>query len=318
MRYRAFLLVVLLAILVGASTSSPQMAIIVLGNWTRSALPLVPLALAAALIISCGQIDIASGAAFSFVGMIIIALTEQQRSGTSSILGLVVAWLAVVLFYLIMYFLIVLGRVPALLCTLGMALCGESISLQLQAYITRRALNAGPITGVAGMTISPNNLSFFSWNIAFVFPVVGLLVLWRYLSNAGLDHIAVGIDPTASRISGVNTNLVYLRAFLFSGVLVGLSAVLFLVNVQLGGWATNMGWGKELFAIAAAVIGGCRITGGRFDPVCVALATVLVFGITDITNALNVPLEWDYLIVGTGVVAVGLIDGVHLKTAART
>ena len=309
MRYRAFLLVVISAALLGASTSSPQVAVVVLANWLRSALPLVPLALAAGLIISCGKIDIASGAAFSFVGMIIVAWTKQFGSGTSTIVGLLIAWAAVILFYLIMYILVVIGRIPALLCTLGLALCGEGISLLLQAFI-----NSGSSeNGLAGMTVRTSDLSFFSWKYAISLVVIVLLILWRYRSDAGLDHIAVGIDQTASEISGVKIKMVFLRSFMFSGILVGLSAVLFLVNVQVGGWATNMGWGKELLAIAAAVIGGCKINGGRFDPLSVAFATVLVFGISDITNALDIPLEWDYLILGAGVVAVGLVDGLRIR-----
>jgi ribose/xylose/arabinose/galactoside ABC-type transport system permease subunit len=284
-------------------------AVVVLANWLRSALPLVPLALAAGLIISCGKIDIASGAAFSFVGMIIVAWTKQFGSGTSTIVGLLIAWAAVILFYLIMYILVVIGRIPALLCTLGLALCGEGISLLLQAFI-----NSGSSeNGLAGMTVRTSDLSFFSWKYAISLVVIVLLILWRYRSDAGLDHIAVGIDQTASEISGVKIKMVFLRSFMFSGILVGLSAVLFLVNVQVGGWATNMGWGKELLAIAAAVIGGCKINGGRFDPLSVAFATVLVFGISDITNALDIPLEWDYLILGAGVVAVGLVDGLRIR-----
>ncbi len=156
-------------------------------------------------------------------------------------------------------------------------------------------------------------MSIFSWKYVISTAVVGALILWRYRSDAGLDHIAVGLDQTASQISGVKIKIVYFRSFLFAGVLVGLSAVLFMVNVQVGGWATNMGWGKELFAIAAAVIGGCKITGGRFDPLSVAVATILVFGISDITNALDIPLEWDYLILGAGVIAAGLVDGIRIR-----
>lgn len=306
---------ILLAVLAAASTSSLNSAIAVLNNWMRSALPLVPLALAAALIISCGQIDIASGAAFSFVGMILVASARHSSSGGSILLGLTVAWLAVMLFYVLMYVIVVVGRIPALLCTLGLALCGESVSLILQAYVNRPLPGAGLAGGLGGMTVPIGSLGIFKWNSAWVLTVVGLLTLWRYSSDAGLEHIAVGMDAVAAEISGINTRAIYLRAFLLAGSLVGLSAVLFLVNVQLGGWATNMGWGKELFAIAAAVIGGCRINGGRFDPICVALATVSVFGITDITNALNVPLEVDYLVLGAGVISAALIDRAHLGAA---
>src|SRR5437763_7464621 len=98
MRYRAFLLLILLLILLAVPTRSPLMAVLVLKNWLRSALPLAPLSLAAALIISCGQIDIASGAAFSFVGMILVAWT-RAHGHESSMLGALIAWGAAVVFY---------------------------------------------------------------------------------------------------------------------------------------------------------------------------------------------------------------------------
>jgi len=307
MRYRAFLLLILLLILLAASTSSPAMALLVLKNWLRSALPLAPLSLAAALIISCGQIDIASGAAFSFVGMIVVAWTHAYGSEGTAVAWLI-GWSAVVVFYFLMYFIVVVGRVPALLCTIGMALAGQSISLLLQAYVNRSAVSLPGSQQSGGLTVPLTGLGAFDFSGVWTILIVGLLVLWRYRSNAGLDHIAVGMDPRAARIAGINTKVIYLSAFIASGILVGLSSLLFMVGVQLGGWATNVGWGKELFAIAAAVIGGCRITGGRFDPVCILLATVLVFGVRDITNALNLPLELDYLVLGTGVILVALID----------
>jgi ribose/xylose/arabinose/galactoside ABC-type transport system permease subunit len=312
MPYRAFLLIVLLAVLLAASTSSPHVAILVLSNWLRSALPLVPLALAAGLIISCGQIDIASGAAFSFVGMILIAWSRYSGARNPIAIGILIAWSAVIVFYALMYTLVVRARIPALLCTLGLALCGQSISLILQAFINRPIASVSP-SGVGGMTVPLMDLGIFTWNTTWILVVVGIFAVWRYASYAGLDHIAVGMDPVAAEISGIKTQAIYLRAFLISGFLVGLSAILFLVNVQLGGWATNMGWGKELFAIAAAVIGGCRITGGRLHPISVALATILVFGITDITNSLNIPLEFNYLFLGAGVIVVALIDAVRIR-----
>jgi ribose/xylose/arabinose/galactoside ABC-type transport system permease subunit len=116
------------------------------------------------------------------------------------------------------------------------------------------------------------------------------------------------MDAKAAEIAGVDIKRVYFAAFLMSGALVGLSALLSLVAVQRGGWAPNTGWGKELLAIAAAVLGGCRITGGRFDPVCVALATLLMFAVRDTISALSLPVELEYVVLGVGVILVALID----------
>jgi ribose/xylose/arabinose/galactoside ABC-type transport system permease subunit len=299
MPYRAFILVILLFVVLALSTTSPEHAIGVMTYWVHAALPLVALSLAAGIIISCGQIDIASGAAFSLLGMIVLAVMAQLGSrGTFILWSSLGAWVIVILFYVLMYVLIIVGRIPALLCTLGLAFCAKSFSLLLQSLM-HGATRTVPVDGAVRV---------FGWSCLLISVVIGILLFWRYLSDFGLYHIAVGLDVKSAQIAGIRTNHVYLAAFLMSGVLVGLSSVLFLVGFQRGGWAPDTGWGKELLAIAAAVIGGCRITGGRFDPICVALATIMVVAVRDASTSLIKTTDYEYLLLGGGVIVVGLLD----------
>lgn len=299
MPYRAFILVILLFVVLALSTKSPEHAMGVMSYWIRDALPLVALSLAAGIIISCGQIDIASGAAFSLVGMIVLAMMAQLGSGGTFILwSSLGAWVIVILFYILMYLLIIVGRIPALLCTLGLAFCAKSFSLLLQSFM-HGATRTVPIDGAVRV---------FAWSSLWIPVVLGMLLFWRYFSDFGLYHIAVGLDVKSAQIAGIRTKLVYFAAFLMSGVLVGLSSILFLVGFQRGGWAPDTGWGKEMLAIAAAVIGGCRITGGRFDPICVALATILVVAVRDASTSLSKTTDLEYLLLGIGVIVVALLD----------
>ena len=287
----------LLTILV-LSTRSPENATHVLENWLRGGLPLVALALAAGLIISFGQIDIASGSIFSLVGMIVLALMHRVGVTTAVIFsGILIAWLTVILVYLLIYVLVVICRIPALLCTLGLAFCAKSVSVVLQAY-----LQSG------SMTVPVDNwIRVFGWSFLWIPVVIGALLFWRLFLDSGLYHVALGADAKSAENARVLTRRVYFRGFLMSGVLVGLSSILFLVGFQKGGWQPSTGWGEELFAIAGAVIGGCRITGGRFEPVSIAIATILIVGVKDISGLFG-SVELEYLLLGVGVIGVALLD----------
>ncbi len=296
---RALILCLLIVLVLLISMKSPSNVVDIMRNWLHDAVPLVALALAAGIIISCGQIDIASGAIFSLSGMLIVDWTHRFATGGMSLIyACFAAWGLTIAFYLAMYVLVIVRRIPALLCTLGLAFCAQSAALWLQSSLNGQSLTV-PIEGP---------IKLFSWSIPWMLLVLGVLVIWRYVSDFGLLHIAVGLDPKAAQIAAVKTKAVYLSAFLIAGALVGLSSILFLADFQRGGWSANTGWGKELFAIAAAVFGGCRITGGRFDPICISLATLLVVAVRDASSVLSRSVELENLFLGAGVIVVALLD----------
>jgi ribose/xylose/arabinose/galactoside ABC-type transport system permease subunit len=83
--------------------------------------------------------------------------------------------------------------------------------------------------------------------------------------------VAVGFDRDAAHLAGIDVRRVRMRAFLVASALVYVSTMLYMISYQGGGWTAATGTGLELTAIAAAVIGGTAITGGRFNPVGVAM-----------------------------------------------
>jgi len=264
MPYRTLALTTCLVLLLFFSTGSFRAAGAVGSNWLSSGLPLVPLSIAAGLIISCGQIDIASGALLTFAGMIVIGWAHLFGATDSSVLVAVgVETLSSILLYCIMWAIITLGRVPALLCTLGFSFCGQSLSLLINTFVSSplgpHHPSFTPEHVVGGMTVPVSGaVSIFEWQLLWIALVVLALALWRYSSDAGLQHVAVGMNPKGAEMAGVKIRRVTLVAFLASGALVGLSTAMYLV-FQGGGWAPNTGVGKEMFAIAAAVVGGTRI-----------------------------------------------------------
>lgn len=319
MRYRRFLLgIILLSMLTVLSITTGTSPLPVMKAWLVDALPLVPLGLAAGLIISCGQIDIASGSVFSAAGM--IALFWTYALTNKPFLGLAVSLAFAIAFYGLMYWLVVHGKIPSLLCTLGMAMCAKSISIVFQAALFgigiatyHHLLNIDKAhSGRMTLPISPV-IQFTGSGFVWGTITVGLLILWRYYSNFGLDHIALGMNSAGAEFAGVNRARVFLIAFLVSGMLVGISSVSYLTSVANGGWTSDQGWGYELTAIAAAVLGGTRISGGRFDPLCIALGVLVVHGMHFIVTASLIPNELELFILGIAVAGVGLTDSWSAK-----
>jgi len=315
---RGTTLCALLLILVLAQPGSSYN--ILLACFERS-VALVPLAWAAGLIISCGKIDIASGALFSVVGMIMLAwMTYLVPQGMPLELGLLGAVFFTAMTYLIMATIIVLGRVSALLCTLSFLFLGQGISVTLNSLLKCSAYFQRLCRDREGSLTIPTDylIDFFSRNASGVWLLVilGALMIWRYRSESGLRHIAVGMDAQAAKIAGIKTNQIYFAAFAMSGVLVACSALIRLFAIAGGGWSPNTGWGYELLVIASAVLGGCRITGGKFNPIVITVATVLISAVMDAIDGAGFAVELVYPFFGLGLVVVALLDA-FVDTAHR-
>lgn len=116
--------------------------------------------------------------------------------------------------------------------------------------------------------------------IVFICYGIGFFVL-RY-TIYGRKVFAVGGNPTAARASGINVNRIILSTFVLSGLVAGVGAILQTARIN-SFWA-SMGTGFEFSAIAAVVIGGTSLSGGK-GSLGGALVGVLIMGV--INNALN-------------------------------
>ena len=159
---------------------------------------------------------------------------------------------------------------PAFIVTLGMLemarglayMTTDSQTMYIGASIQELAL---PITGIG---VSPALL------IALVTVFLGHFMLTRTVP--GRYVTAVGTNARAARMSGIDTRLYRLFILALSGALAGLGGVF---NVAyLGAADPNAGFGMELAAIAAAVIGGTSLMGGR-GTILGAFAGVLIIAI---------------------------------------
>jgi ribose transport system permease protein len=253
------------------------------------------------LIIITGGIDLSVGSMFALLGVIFIDLLVNYE----------LAWPLALLVVLVMG--LVMGLLHGLLVTrlklqpFVVTLCGLLIYRGIARYYT----NDGTMGfGYAG------NLDTLTWLAAgrsfgvphpFIILMVVAVAMWVLLHRSvfGRYLYAVGRNEEAARHSGINTNAVIAGAYLIGGGLAGLSTVL-LVFYTSSVSPSSFGNFYELYAIAAAVLGGCSLRGGEGSILGIVLGTVLLQILQNLVNILGIPSSLNFAVMGS-VILLGVI-----------
>ena len=237
---------------------------------------LIILSLGAAVVILAGGIDISLGAIFALSSGVAALVLKCDAPISVTFPSAVIAALSMGAGCgLANAALALAGRIHPIVVTLG------TMTLFRGALVW--------LTG--GQTLTDLPHTFVAWSSAHLGPVngsvlVGLfagLVTWVWLAHlrSGRFLIAVGASSRAAALAGISRWKSWLAAFGAGGLLAALAAVVELS--QTGAVQSGVGAGYELRAIAAAVIGGVSISGGRGSVVGVCLGALLL---SLISNAL--------------------------------
>ena len=153
---------------------------------------------------------------------------------------------------------------------------------------------------------------------SFFLVVICAIGLWFFLNRTSIGrHIyAIGGNPQAARVSGIDVNRVLVIVYVICGFFAGLAGLLLAGRTDSG--FPNAGIGAELDAIAAVIIGGASFFGGR-GTVLGVLAGVLIIGLLrNGLNLLNVSVFWQQILIGVVIVAAVYIDVLRRRAAVRT
>ena len=128
--------------------------------------------------------------------------------------------------------------------------------------------------------------------------------------------LALGRNEEAARFSGIRTDRVVILSYVICAGLSGLAGVLFSIDVNS---AQPAGFGNfyELYAIAAAVLGGCSLRGGEASILGVLVGSALIRLIYNSINILSIPTELEFAIMGTVILLGVATDEVVRKIAAQ-
>jgi D-xylose transport system permease protein len=152
--------------------------------------------------------------------------------------------------------------------------------------------------------------------VPWVIPIVlGLLVGWTVLfqrTKYGRYLYAIGGNPEAARRAGINLTLIRTTAFVLCSVTAGIAILLY--ASLLGGMSNNIQGGQYvLYAVAAAVIGGTSLYGGKGRPIHGVLGGLVIGGIYNGMYLLGLPIQWQYVVTGLVLLAAVTIDSVSRR-----
>jgi ribose transport system permease protein len=262
-------------------------------------------ALGVTVVIISGEIDLSMGSVMAVTSVVIGAvLRDRGPSATPADVSLaVLAALGVgLVFGLFNGLLTVKGELPSFIVTLGTLSIGSGLALSYQQGTPEpifsdtflRAFGEGKIAGGVPVLV--------------VYPAVVFALLW-FLLNAtwfGIQTYATGGNREAARLAGVPVDRVKITALVLSGVLAAVAGVLGTARVRTA--LPELGLGIELDAIAAAVLGGTRLSGGHGTALGTLLGVMLIGMVSNGLTLLGVRSPVQLVIKGSIIIAAVLVD----------
>jgi len=133
------------------------------------------------------------------------------------------------------------------------------------------------------------------------------VVMWVVLHRSvyGRYLFAVGQNESAARYSGINTRATITSAYVLSGLFGGIAAILFAFYTNSISPSSHA-QSYELYGIAAAVLGGCSLSGGEGSILGIVLGTALLRVLENLVTLLSIPSSLDFAVMGT-VILLGVI-----------
>ena len=270
-------------------------------------LPVLIIASGMTLVILAGDIDISVGSTFAVCG---VAAGVIAKAGVPMLFVLLVVCVLGAAIGTLNGLLVARLRLPSIVVTLAMMIALRDAL----RWTTQGAWVSDLPPGFQWIGLSQRSYSFVAAAIAAA--VVGGLGWSLRYTGAGRFVYATGSSAGAARLAGVNTALVKIAAFACLGASIGLAA--FLNSVRFNQIPSNAGLGLEMTVIAAVMVGGTSITGGRGTLLGTVLGVILLGAIGPALTFLGVSAFWERAIQGAIIlVAVG-IDAVprRLQTYA--
>ena len=256
------------------------------------------------VIISAG-IDLSVGSILALCGLVTADLLVTGSSVPVAILGGVAVGLVC---GLVNGLVTTLGRIPPFITTLGMMLVARSAA---KIYSDSKPISglpesfralSGDILGIPVLVI-----------VVAVLYVVAHLVLTR--TKLGRYTYAIGGNEQAAWLSGVPVGRYKIAIYGLSGLMAGVAAVL--MTSRLNAASPLTGEMYELYAIAAAVIGGVSLMGGEGRVLGTLIGALIMGTLRNGLNALNVPSALEGMVVGGVLVAAVVLDRARHRGVAK-
>ncbi len=289
-------LIMFIALLVINSIVTPNfLAVNTFSLMLTQICPTILTAMGMTMVISTGGIDISVGAVMALSASIATAFIDFSAPGSAFMLTLILL-AAVVLASssgFLAGFMVGKLKVQPMVVTLGLLIGLRGLAIVISqskpVYLTGsygelfKTLGSYKIGGVVPIQIVPILLS-----IALTYFIMNKTVLGRRIQ-------AVGNNPRSAKLAGINTTTTLLIVYVFSALLAGVAGIF--ATAKIGNFNSNdLGLLTELDAIAAVVIGGTKMTGGRARVMGTVIGAFIMISLSMTIHMNNIPYEFAQII----------------------
>ena len=268
-------------------------------NWVattlRAAIPLAILAGCQTLAMLTGGIDLSVGAVASLVGFLLATLVTGMETPTALLIALGVGALV--------GFVTGIGvgvfRVHPLIMTLGMSLVVLGIANAIQLVLVKTGSGVPPAVRTVGSDLIAGVVPV---NLLVFLPVAALIMVGLRRSGYGRLLYAIGDNPIAARLSGARAWQVLIVLYVLSALIASIAGILIsgLTNVA----SVTLADTYVLPSVAAAVIGGTSIMGGRGGYSGTILGALILTVLSSLLSVLGLPEAVRQVLFGAIIVLV--------------
>lgn len=274
------------------------------GVLTQSVPLLAILAIGVGILMVAGEFDLSLGFALTFNAIVFIRVSEAF----GPVAGIFAGLASGVLIGLVNGAIVVFTKIPSFIATLGMGFFWGGASIFINGATAAALPPAISAEGSWFEFLFAHNFGPFRSQLVWlvIVGIIGWLFLQRH--RRGNHIFAVGGNAAAAMAISINPTKVKLMAFGIEGLLVGFASILFVArisSVQPGGTATQE---FTLFAVAAAVVGGTALLGGRGTIIGMIIGAALIEVIKNGLILAKAPGFYLQLFVGVTIIIAAIFN----------
>lgn len=281
------------------------------------------LAIGMLLVILNGGIDLSVGSVLALSGILAGAMMQGITLEPLGVILYLPVWGVVVVTCILGGLvgalngvLIALFRVPAFVASLGVMYVARGVALLMTNGLTYNNLQGRPELGNTGFDwLGFNRLAGIPISVLVIFTIAVLTGLMLGRSSFGRWLYASGGNERAADLSGVPVKRVKITVYTLSGMLAACAGLV--LSSQLTSAGPTAGTTYELTAIAAVVIGGAALTGGRGTVRGTMLGAFVIGFLSDGLVIIGVSSYWQTVFTGAVIVLAVLMNSIQYGKGAR-
>ena len=272
-----------------------ELMLSLLTNWLnilRNNAPVGIIALGMTFVIISGGIDLSVGSTLVAVGAMVMMVVDGSATGLLSGMGITGVPAYIIAIAVALDFgallgwlngvLIAHGKLPPFIATLGTMQIFRSVT----QHLTQHANPSVPkgFLQIANLKIG----SFYIMPILYWLAIAAVLYVVSKRTTFGRHVFAVGSNIRTARLSGINVNKVKRRIYMLTGMLVAIAAIIQVSRIGSMDYA-SAGSGYEMDAIAAVIVGGTSMSGGKGSIVGTVLGMLIIGVMNNLLTLFGVP-----------------------------